>query len=104
MSLPIINEDDFYYQLRRRAFTSHFSVLLLSIILIAHLSSKRVVGGGKPKLLRTLKSVYSVLQSAGKFSLELVQAVLLIASYEHCQALSQDAWLSIGSCARMGNI
>ena len=35
-------------------------------------------------------------------TLMLCMAGLLIASYEHCQGFLQDAWLSVGACARMG--
>ena len=36
--------------------------------------------------------------------MELVQAGILVACYEHCQALHQDAWLSIGACVRMAHL
>jgi Fungal specific transcription factor domain len=103
--LPIVDKDDFYDQLRLETMTSDFSVLVLSIILIVHLSSQIVEAAEIPRgLFPALKSMYSVLQSMGKFSIELIQAGVHIASYEHCQALGQDAWLSIGSCARMAHI
>ncbi|KAH8806334.1 hypothetical protein F5882DRAFT_496594 [Hyaloscypha sp. PMI_1271] len=48
--------------------------------------------------------MYTLLQSTGKVSMELVQAGVLVACYEHCQALHQDAWLSIGACVRMAHL
>jgi hypothetical protein len=104
-SLPVINRDDFNRQLQSKSFTSHFLALLLSVILMAHLSSRTTDRGAKHiELFRTLKNIYSLLQSTGKISIELIQAGLLVASYEHCQALSQDAWLLIGACSRMGEV
>jgi hypothetical protein len=85
--------------------TSHFSVLLLSIILIAHLSSHTVETADTPnELFPALKGMYSLLQSAGNISIELIQTGVLISSYKYSQALGQEAWLSIGACARMGHI
>jgi hypothetical protein len=76
------------------------------MILISHLSSKIERGDGKQRerLYPTLKSVYGLLMSTGKVSIELVQAGVIIAAWEHCQALHQDAWLSVGVCVRMGNV
>ena len=106
-SLPIIGQDSFYSSLQNSSPTPHFSTLLLSMILISHLSSKISTigeGNGKEDLYPTLKSIYSLLLSMGKISLELIQTGVIIAAYEHCQALHQDAWLSIGTCARMGQV
>ena len=103
--LPIINKDVFYWQLENNLSTPQFSTLLLAIFLVTQLSSQPSnVNVNVDELYPTLKSIYSLLQSIGKVSIELVQAGILIASYEHCQALHQDAWISIGACARMGNI
>lgn len=103
-SLPIINKDAFYYQLQRSAITPQFSILLLSIVLVAHLSTTVDRLKTSEELFLILKGMFSVLQAAGQASTELIQAGLLIASYEHCQALHQEAWLSIGACSRMGHV
>lgn len=117
VSLPFVNRADFDTALisyadksdaqqHRRTNLSHFSVLLLSIILTAHLSSKIIVRNKEipVKLYDTAKSLYSLVQSSGKISLELVQAGLNIAAYEHCQARGHDAWLTVGACARMAQV
>jgi hypothetical protein len=104
-SLPIINKDDFRCQLQRKYFTPQFATLLLSMTVIAHLSSKVAARlENLEELFLTVKRIYSLLQSTGKISIELIQVGLLIASYEHCQALGRDAWLSIGACSRMGYV
>lgn len=98
--------DDFHARLDRETSLSHFSVLLLSVILIAHLSSKSVVRDKEypAELYHAAKTLYSLLQFSGKSSLELVQAGLNIAAYEHCQARGQEAWLIIGGCVRMAQV
>jgi hypothetical protein len=107
-SLKIIDKDDFCWKLEDHTSDSHFSTLLLSIFLITQLAPQGNPNPssnfGEQELYPTVKSMYSLLQSTGKVSTELVQAGVLIACYEHCQALHQDAWLSIGACVRMGHL
>ena len=107
-TLPIINKEAFHAKIASSTSDSHFSTLLLSMFLITQLtpqvnpnpSSKF----GEQELYPTVKSIYCLLQSTGKVSMELVQAGVLVACYEHCQALHQDAWLSIGACVRMAHL
>jgi hypothetical protein len=107
-SLPIINQEMFRWKLESHASDSHFSTLLLSFFLITQLTPKvnpnPSSNFGEQELYPTVKSFYSLLQSTGKVSMELVQAGVLIACYEHCQGLHQDAWLTIGACVRMGHL
>ena len=79
------------------------------MILISHLSSKIIGGGeggngGAKELYEAVKSMYSLLQSTGRVSVEFVQAGCIIAAWEHCQGRGREAWLSIGSCARVANV
>jgi hypothetical protein len=104
-SLPIIDEDAFYWQLENSPSECHFSLLLLAMFLVAQLSSKEAGALDKAKeIYPTLKGAHSLFQSSEKVSVELVQAGLLIASFEHCQALHREAWLTVGACARVGHI
>ncbi|PMD21980.1 hypothetical protein NA56DRAFT_107786 [Hyaloscypha hepaticicola] len=107
-SLPIINQDVFRWKLDNHASDSHFSTLLLSIFLITQLTPRvnpnPSSNFGEQELYPTVKSIYSLLQSTGKVSMELVQAGVLIACYEHCQGLHQNAWLTIGACVRIGHL
>jgi hypothetical protein len=94
-ALPIISKEVFYWQLENNSSDSHFSTLLLSIFLITHLTPQPGIPvESLEQLYPTLKSIFSLLQSTGKISVELVQAGVLIASWEHCQALHRDAWLT----------
>lgn len=109
-NLPIINKDIFHWKLENATSDSHFSTLLLSMFLITQLTpqvnpySPSASTVGEREFYPTVKSIYSLLQSTGKVSMELVQAGLLVACYEHCQALHQDAWLSVGACIRMAHL
>jgi len=104
-SLPVIDKDAFYWQLEKSVSGSHFSVLLLSVLLVAKLSPQPAYSAENPDdLYPSVKRLFSLLQSTGRISMELIQSCLLITSYEHCQALHKDAWLSIGACARMGQV
>jgi hypothetical protein len=107
-TLPIINKEVFRLKIENSTSDSHFSTLLLSMFLITQLTPQvnpdSLSNFGEQELYPTVKSIYSLLQSTGKVSMELVQAGVLVACYEHCQALHQDAWLSIGACVRMGHL
>lgn len=75
----------------------------MSMCLYAHASSVLLGRNSRvDSLYYTIKCFYSLLQSSGRLSLELLQAGLLIATYEHSQALYEASVLSIGICARMG--
>ena len=110
VSLEIINEDEFYWRLENATQDAHFYALLLAVVCITQLYPQRrdnIPIDPKEDLEEfypALKSVYSMLQSTGRISLELIQTGVLIASYEHAQALHQNAWMSIGSCVRMAHV
>jgi hypothetical protein len=103
--LPIIDKREFLIRLGhcQTSPNAPFSTLVMSICLYAQ-SSSGVLGrnGRVESLYYTTKCFYSLLQSNGRVSLDLLQAGLLIAAYEHCQALYEASALSIGICARMG--
>ena len=115
-SIPIINEEEFYWRLENGSGSGgggedpHFCVLLLAIICITQLFPQQRDGididssESLGELYPTLKSVYSMLQSTGRVTLEIIQIGILLASYEHAQALHQNAWLSMGSCVRMSQV
>ena len=107
-TLPIINKDSVCSKLENSTSDSHFSTLLLSMFLITQLTPQvnphPSSNFGERELYPAVKTIYSLLQSTGKVSMELVQAGVLVACYEHCQALHQDAWLSIGACVRMAHL
>lgn len=54
-----------------------------------------------PDLYRTCKHNYTVFLSLNEPCIELIQAGVLIALYEHAQCMGSQAYLTIGTCARM---
>lgn len=104
-TLPILNKEVFYWQLQNLPSDSHFSALLLSIYLIAQMvTHSSATDDRRYDLYPTLKSIHSLLQSTGRVSHELIQAGILISSFEYCQGLFQEAWMSVGTCVRMAQI
>jgi hypothetical protein len=103
--LPIINKTEFFVRLKQLQTSSSasFSTLVMSTCLYAHASSPiRGRTSRVESLYYTTKCFYSLLQSSVRVSLELLQAGLLIATYEYSQALYEASALSIGICVRMG--
>lgn len=106
-ALPIIDKELFYRHLEDPFNPTRplFSTFLLSICLLEETLSQ-APGPKQPRgqLYQTLKAFHSLLQSSGKATIELLQTGILVATYEHCQALHQEAWVSIGTCARIGHL
>jgi Fungal specific transcription factor domain len=103
--LPIIDKTEFFVRLEQlqTSPSAPFSTLVMSMCLYAQQSSTILGRNSRVEsLYYTTKCFYSLLQSSGRVSLELLQAGLLIATYEHSQALYEVSALSIGICARMG--
>jgi hypothetical protein len=103
--LPIIDRKGHFVRLEylQTSPSAPFSTLVMSMCLYAQSSSVSLGRNSRVEsLYYTTKCFYSLLQSNGRLSLELLQAGLLIAAYEHCQGLYEASALSIGICARMG--
>jgi hypothetical protein len=105
-SLPIIDQEQLQRQLANKDETSqaHFPLVLLSIYLLVTRLLPHNPEKGDDQLYIQLKSIHSLLQSTGNVSTDLIQAGLMIAVYEHSQAMHRDAWLTVGTCARMGHL
>lgn len=103
--LPIVDMADLFCRLSRLQTSpdAPFSILLLCICLYTKSLSEMPGRSNRVEsLYYTAKCLHSLLQSTGRFCIELVQAGLLIAAYEHCQGLHEVSALSIGVCARLG--
>ena len=103
--LPIISRRRFHDRLMnlRGPATADFSVLLLAMCLVtsrpAEDSKSRV--RDQETLYLSSKMLFAHAQSFTATSTHLIQAGLLIATYEYAQGLSDAAFVSIGTCARM---
>lgn len=82
-----------------------FMILILSILLLTEEPVNGFVASGtfsSPELYRVCKYHYSLFSSLKEPCVELIQSGLLIALYEHAHCLgSSQAYLTIGTCARM---
>ena len=58
--------------------------------------------GESGELYGCLKGIYIMLQGSGRWSIELLQAGLHIAAWEHNMGMVEEAWLSIGGCVKIG--
>ena len=54
-----------------------------------------------PDIYRTCKHNYTLFASLNEPCIELIQSGVLIALYEHAQCMGSQAYLTIGTCARM---
>lgn len=103
--LPVISRQRFHDRLIsfRDSSTAGFSILLLSMYLVT--SHPAAVLRGKEydqvTLYLTTKMLFTQAQAVLPTSTNLVQAGLLIATYEYGHGLTDVAYISIGTCARM---
>ncbi|KAK6826473.1 hypothetical protein RU639_005439 [Aspergillus parasiticus] len=75
------------------------SILLLTEEPVGSFVSSNIAS--PPDLYRTCKHNYTVFLSFNEPCIELIQAGVLIALYEHAQCMGSQAYLTIGTCARM---
>ncbi|KAK0122398.1 hypothetical protein ONS95_010638 [Cadophora gregata] len=104
---PIISKETLFDQIlqQRSSPKGEVAILVLAIHLVSQLYSKIPRETSTlQQLYDTIKGLSGLFQSTGRSSIEMVQAGLLIAFYEHCQALHDAAYQTLGSCARMGYI
>ncbi|RAO65524.1 uncharacterized protein BHQ10_001536 [Talaromyces amestolkiae] len=82
-----------------------FSILLLSMCLITY-HQDLVPPSAHPldqeTLYVTTKTLFGLVQASFPPSLHLIQATLIMATYEYANGKIHDAFASIGLCARMG--
>lgn len=81
-----------------------FLILISSILLLTEEPVGSFVSSNTsspPDLYRTCKHIYVSFVSLNEPCIELIQAGVLIALYEHAQCIGDQAYLTIGTCARM---
>ncbi|MCJ1403640.1 hypothetical protein MMC11_006863 [Xylographa trunciseda] len=103
--LPVISRQLFHDRLVsfRGPMTADFSVLLLSMCLVTRHPSaiSRGTDNNLETLYLTTKMLFAHIQATLPTSTNLVQAALLITIYEYGHGLTDAAYISIGTCARM---
>lgn len=82
-----------------------FSILLLSMCLITYhpdLVPPSAHSLDQETLYVTTKTLFGLVQASFSPSLHLIQATMIMATYEYANGKIHDAFASIGLCARMG--
>lgn len=82
-----------------------FSILLLSMCLITYhpdLGTSSAHSIDQETLFVTTKTLFGLVQASFPPSLHLIQATMIMATYEYASGKINDAFASIGLCARMG--
>jgi hypothetical protein len=83
--------------------TRHDFILLLCCMhLITQVPLESELDNIAPSLYNLVKRLYGLVDSMGFVSVEMVQSKLLIAVFEMAHGLHSVAYMSIGTCARMG--
>ena len=104
--IPILSAPRFHEQLTHSAAlpSATFSVLLLSMALVTYIPSLATSSSAvdPATLYLTTKSLYTQTLASFPDSLLLVQAGIIIASYEYATRMINEAFCSISVCARMG--
>ncbi|KAF4768264.1 hypothetical protein HAV15_002727 [Penicillium sp. str.  len=104
--IPVISPCRFHQEVLHSSTlpSATFSLLLLSMCLITYhpglAESSSAIDHAT--LYLTTKSLYTQIQSSFPPSLHLIQAGIIIASYEYATKKINDAFASIAVCARMG--
>jgi hypothetical protein len=100
--MPVISQRLFYQRMTEFSKTKRpeFAVLLLCVCLLIRYP---VTDTGQDPLYKTVKGEYWHLSSCLEESVELVQAGVLIACYEHASGMIGAAYGTIGLSARMGS-
>jgi hypothetical protein len=100
--MPVISQRLFYQRMTEFSKTKQpdFAVLLLSVCLLIRYAATDT---GEDPLYKIVKGEYWHLSSRLEVSIELIQAGVLIACYEHAFGLVGAAYRTIGLSARMGS-
>lgn len=102
---PIIDKEELYDRLSslRSSPKGDFSLLVLTLHLVSQLHQQVPRRRDDlEQLYHTTKGLYSIFMSTGRSSIEAIQAGLLLAIYEHWQALHGATYQTLGACAKMG--
>jgi hypothetical protein len=83
-----------------------FLIFITSILLLTEAAADSFVTSSTsspPELYRVCKYTHSLFVSLKEPCIELIQSGVLIALYEYAQCMEDQAYLTIGTCARMAN-
>lgn len=99
--MPIVSKPQFHSGLVHRLAVARVDLFLL--VLAMKLLSTRVTVA-RSMLYRAVKQFYFDVESAGRLSLQSLQAAVLIAIYELGHGVYPAAIVSVANCARIGTL
>ena len=103
--MPVISRHRFHDRLvnHQTPIKADFSILLLTMCLITCRPEQdsKVNGVNQETLYLITKMLFGQAQAVSPATTNLIQAALLIATYEYAHGLGHAAYISIGECARM---
>lgn len=99
--MPIVSKQQFQEKLLQRLAFRRGELFLL--VLAMKLCSSRVTVA-KSMLYRTVKQFYFDMESSGRFSIQTLQAAVLINIYELGHGIYPAAIISVANCARIGSL
>ncbi|XMA10366.1 hypothetical protein WAI453_003157 [Rhynchosporium graminicola] len=105
--LPILSKETLFDHIlsQHSAPKGDTAILVLTIHLLSQLYQTMPTKRNEvDQLYHTTKGFYGFWLSTGRLSIELIQAGILLAIYEHSQALHDATYLTLAACARMGYI
>lgn len=108
--LPILTESHIYNQIRHTTVgipRGDFAILLVALYLIIQLPARSKLGSTIEHSLpiySTVKALNAQIQALLPPSIYLLQAQLIITTFEHGQGLLTASYMSIGACARSSEI
>ena len=101
--IDFISKLDFWLGFSSPASRPEFSTLLLNIYLVMYGTEQESSQADILDPVYSLaKSTWSVLQNVQEPSIVLIQAGLLLATYENCQSLAEASRSTITACAELG--
>ena len=79
------------------------AMLFLAMKLVTTLPNEGIAPGRHP-IYVAAKRFLVLLEAAGVFSLQYLQAMLLVAIYEIGHAIYPSAWMTVGACSRYADL
>lgn len=103
--MPIVSKKVFFAHLLNPLAQRQTELSLLAVCMLlcstSHIDQDRG-RNGRTSLYQIVKRYYFEVEATGTFSIHILQAAVLIAVYEICQAIYPAAYLTVGACARYG--
>lgn len=103
--MPIISKRTFFTHLLNPLARRQTELNLLAVCMLLCTTTPSTIEGessGKIAIYQTAKAFYLEVEATNTLSIHVLQAAVLIAIYEVCQAIFPAAYLTVGSCARYG--